>query len=104
MVGGKHMMQAFFLFSLSLHYSSGTTQETVSKPQEVSGAWSSILLNVKVNQRYKMLSPATSNTISIDGGVLKLQDTLSAPTQHTFSIVTVFATQYRTHINCMGKK
>lgn len=104
-MGGKHMMQAFFLFSLSLHYSSGTTQERVSKHQEVIGDWSSILLNVKVNQRYKMLSPATSNTISIDCGVLKLQDTFfSAPTQHTFSIVTVFATQYTTHINCTGKK
>ncbi len=103
MVGGEHTMH--FIFTI-------TTTTAVLPPrkqrpdeqQEVGGDWSSILLNVKVNQRHKVLSPTTSNTISIHCGVLKLPDIFSAPTQHTFSIVTVAAIHCIKQMYCMGEE
>lgn len=60
-----------FLFSLLLqqqhrHHPGNSAQ---NKQQKVGGEWSSISLNMKVNQRPEVLAPTTSNTISIHCGV-----------------------------------
>lgn len=95
MVGGKKMIFILTITTTAMllprkHHTQTSTRRLV---------WTGPL-NMKVNQRVKVLAPTTSNTISIHCGVLRLLNTFSASTQHTFNIGTVAALQYTNNIDC----
>lgn len=104
MVGGKHMIEAFFIFTINTTTAEGPATKTDRKQQEDRSRLVFHIIECERKSKIWRPFPATSNITSIHCGVLKLPDTFSAPTQHTFGIVTVAAIQYINHTDPLGEK